>query len=171
MRSDSGEQCGEDTARQVLAGGAVGRAQEEADDSLLSPFSAQALAQKEDMEERITTLEKRYLAAQREAMSIHELSNKLEHELANKESLHRQVPLLPKGRVVALDPAVSIVPGPSLGDPGAPGDQQVRLGRGKLGATEFLAASRPVTCSALRLARLREAPGRLLTPAHPASLV
>ncbi|XP_015442058.1 liprin-alpha-4 isoform X2 [Pteropus alecto] len=50
----------------------------------------EALAQKEDMEERITTLEKRYLAAQREATSIHELSNKLEHELANKESLHRQ---------------------------------------------------------------------------------
>ncbi|XP_023390549.1 liprin-alpha-4 [Pteropus vampyrus] len=50
----------------------------------------EALAQKEDMEERITTLEKRYLATQREATSIHELSNKLEHELANKESLHRQ---------------------------------------------------------------------------------
>ncbi|XP_036091433.1 liprin-alpha-4 isoform X2 [Rousettus aegyptiacus] len=50
----------------------------------------EALAQKEDMEQRITTLEKRYLAAQREATSVHELSNKLEHELANKESLHRQ---------------------------------------------------------------------------------
>lgn len=49
------------------------------------------------MEERITTLEKRYLAAQREATSIHELSNKLEHELANKESLHRQVTLLLTG--------------------------------------------------------------------------
>lgn len=51
----------------------------------------QALAQKEDMEERITTLEKRYLAAQREATSIHDLNDKLENELANKESLHRQV--------------------------------------------------------------------------------
>lgn len=51
----------------------------------------QALAQKEDMEERITTLEKRYLAAQREATSIHDLNDKLENELANKDSLHRQV--------------------------------------------------------------------------------
>ncbi|XP_025066946.1 liprin-alpha-4 isoform X2 [Alligator sinensis] len=49
-----------------------------------------ALAQKDDMEERITTLEKRYLAAQREATSIHDLNDKLESELANKESLHRQ---------------------------------------------------------------------------------
>ncbi|XP_059136248.1 liprin-alpha-4 [Peromyscus eremicus] len=53
----------------------------------------EALAQKEDMEERITTLEKRYLAAQREATSIHDLNDKLENELANKESLHRQVTL------------------------------------------------------------------------------
>ncbi|XP_066889763.1 liprin-alpha-4 isoform X5 [Kogia breviceps] len=53
-------------------------------------FWVQALAQKEDMEERITTLEKRYLAAQREATSIHDVNNKLENELANKESLHRQ---------------------------------------------------------------------------------
>lgn len=43
------------------------------------------------MEERITTLEKRYLAAQREATSIHDLNDKLENELATKESLHRQV--------------------------------------------------------------------------------
>uniref|UniRef100_A0A674J5D8 PTPRF interacting protein alpha 4 n=1 Tax=Terrapene triunguis TaxID=2587831 RepID=A0A674J5D8_9SAUR len=50
----------------------------------------EALAQKDDMEERITTLEKRYLAAQREATSIHDLNDKLENELANKESLHRQ---------------------------------------------------------------------------------
>ncbi|ELR56478.1 Liprin-alpha-4, partial [Bos mutus] len=50
----------------------------------------EALAQKEDMEERITTLEKRYLAAQREATSIHDLNDKLENELANRESLHRQ---------------------------------------------------------------------------------
>lgn len=57
----------------------------------IPPCSTQALAQKEDMEERITTLEKRYLAAQREATSIHDLNDKLENELANKESLHRQV--------------------------------------------------------------------------------
>lgn len=43
------------------------------------------------MEERITTLEKRYLAAQREATSIHDLNDKLENEVANKESLFRQV--------------------------------------------------------------------------------
>lgn len=56
------------------------------------------------MEERITTLEKRYLAAQREATSIHDLNDKLENELANKESLHRQV--TPPGGVgdTVLDP-------------------------------------------------------------------
>lgn len=58
---------------------------------MTAPSLPQALAQKEDMEERITTLEKRYLAAQREATSIHDLNDKLENELANKESLHRQV--------------------------------------------------------------------------------
>lgn len=53
------------------------------------------MAQKEDMEERITTLEKRYLAAQREATSVHDLNDKLENEVANKDSLYRQVgPLL-----------------------------------------------------------------------------
>lgn len=67
-----------------------------------SPAPAQALAQKEDMEERITTLEKRYLAVQREATSIHDLNDKLEHELANKESLHRQV-APPRGPGRALD--------------------------------------------------------------------
>ncbi|XP_072495513.1 liprin-alpha-1 isoform X2 [Notamacropus eugenii] len=50
----------------------------------------EAVAQKEDMEERITTLEKRYLAAQREATSVHDLNDKLENEIANKDSLHRQ---------------------------------------------------------------------------------
>ena len=43
------------------------------------------------MEERITTLEKRYLAAQREATSVHDLNDKLENEVANKDSLFRQV--------------------------------------------------------------------------------
>ncbi|XP_075401347.1 liprin-alpha-1 isoform X2 [Tenrec ecaudatus] len=50
----------------------------------------EAMAQKEDMEERITTLEKRYLAAQREATSVHDLNDRLENEIANKDSLHRQ---------------------------------------------------------------------------------
>ncbi|XP_074793879.1 liprin-alpha-3 isoform X2 [Natator depressus] len=50
----------------------------------------EALAQREDMEERITTLEKRYLSAQREATSLHDANDKLESELACKESLYRQ---------------------------------------------------------------------------------
>uniref|UniRef100_A0A8C1V713 PTPRF interacting protein alpha 3 n=1 Tax=Cyprinus carpio TaxID=7962 RepID=A0A8C1V713_CYPCA len=54
--------------------------------SLLSP----ALCQREDMEERITTLERRYLSAQREATSLHDIKDKLENELASKESLYRQ---------------------------------------------------------------------------------
>ncbi|XDA85837.1 hypothetical protein R6Z07F_015592 [Ovis aries] len=49
-----------------------------------------AMAQKEDMEKRITTLEKRYLAAQRKAISVHNLHDKLENEIANKDSMHRQ---------------------------------------------------------------------------------
>ncbi|XP_044796065.2 liprin-alpha-1 [Bubalus bubalis] len=50
----------------------------------------EAMAQKEDMEKRITTLEKRYLAAQRKASSVHDLDDKPENEIANKDSLHRQ---------------------------------------------------------------------------------
>ncbi|XP_078452920.1 liprin-alpha-2 isoform X1 [Lampetra planeri] len=50
----------------------------------------EAMAQKEDMEERITTLEKRYLGAQREATSLHDLNDKLENELANTEDLLKQ---------------------------------------------------------------------------------
>uniref|UniRef100_A0A673WVC2 PTPRF interacting protein alpha 4 n=1 Tax=Salmo trutta TaxID=8032 RepID=A0A673WVC2_SALTR len=50
----------------------------------------EGLAQREDMEERITTLEKRYLAAQRETTHIHDLNDKLENELVTKDSLHRQ---------------------------------------------------------------------------------
>ncbi|XP_070085930.1 liprin-alpha-1-like isoform X5 [Equus caballus] len=49
-----------------------------------------AMAQKEDMEERITALEKRYLAAQWEATSVHNLNDKLENEIAHKDSVHRQ---------------------------------------------------------------------------------
>ncbi|XP_049648676.1 LOW QUALITY PROTEIN: liprin-alpha-3-like [Accipiter gentilis] len=50
----------------------------------------EALAQREDMEERITTLEKRYLSAQREATSLHDANDRLENELASKDSLYRQ---------------------------------------------------------------------------------
>ena len=54
------------------------------------------MAQKEDMEERITTLEKRYLAAQHEAISVHNLDDKLENEIANKDSMHQQVMAFPE---------------------------------------------------------------------------
>ncbi|MGH0145641.1 UNVERIFIED_CONTAM: hypothetical protein FKN15_009309 [Acipenser sinensis] len=46
----------------------------------------EVLCQKEDMEERITTLERRYLGAQRESTSVHDMNDKLENELANKEA-------------------------------------------------------------------------------------
>ena len=46
----------------------------------------QSVAQKEDQEERIATLEKRYLNAQRESTSVHDLNDKLESELALKEA-------------------------------------------------------------------------------------
>lgn len=58
------------------------------------------MAQKEDMEERITTLEKRYLSAQRESTSIHDMNDKLENELANKEAILRQVEYLYLGFVL-----------------------------------------------------------------------
>ncbi|XP_056281357.1 liprin-alpha-2 isoform X7 [Pseudoliparis swirei] len=51
----------------------------------------QAMCQKEDMEERIVTLEKRYLSAQRESTSVHDINDKLENELANKEAFLRQM--------------------------------------------------------------------------------
>lgn len=63
------------------------------------PAAAVSLrSQREDMEERITTLEKRYLAAQRETTHIHDLNDKLENELATKDSLHRQVTRSRAGR-------------------------------------------------------------------------
>ena len=43
------------------------------------------MAQKEDQEERIATLEKRYLNSQREATTLRDLTDKLEQELKNKE--------------------------------------------------------------------------------------
>lgn len=46
-------------------------------------------AQKEDQEERIATLEKRYLSAQRESTNVHDMNEKLERELINKESALR----------------------------------------------------------------------------------
>ncbi|XP_037615900.1 liprin-alpha-2 isoform X4 [Sebastes umbrosus] len=49
------------------------------------------IREKEDMEERIVTLEKRYLSAQRESTSVHDINDKLENELANKEAFLRQM--------------------------------------------------------------------------------
>uniref|UniRef100_UPI00398EBB9A liprin-alpha-2 isoform X1 n=1 Tax=Pristiophorus japonicus TaxID=55135 RepID=UPI00398EBB9A len=51
----------------------------------------EVIAQKEDMEERITTLEKRYLNVQRESTSLHDMNDKLENELANKDAFLRQL--------------------------------------------------------------------------------
>uniref|UniRef100_A0AAV2IXS1 SAM domain-containing protein n=1 Tax=Knipowitschia caucasica TaxID=637954 RepID=A0AAV2IXS1_KNICA len=51
----------------------------------------EGMCQKEDMEERIVTLEKRYLSAQRESTSVHDVNDKLENELANKEAFLRQM--------------------------------------------------------------------------------
>lgn len=67
------------------------------------------MAQKEDMEERITTLEKRYLSAQRESTSIHDMNDKLENELANKEAILRQVQYLPLGFVLVHVYVLTIV--------------------------------------------------------------
>ena len=51
----------------------------------------QSIAQKEDQEARIATLEKRYLNTQRESTSLHDLNDKLESELVSKESQLKQV--------------------------------------------------------------------------------
>ncbi|XP_045329313.1 liprin-alpha-3-like [Leopardus geoffroyi] len=62
----------------------------EAMNTILQRDVREATAQKEDMQERITTLEKRCLRAQQEATSLHDLKDKLENEIAKKDSLHRQ---------------------------------------------------------------------------------
>ena len=51
----------------------------------------QSIAQKEDQEERIATLEKRYLNAQRESTSLHDLNDKLEADLETKDSQLKSV--------------------------------------------------------------------------------
>lgn len=61
------------------------------------------MCQKEDMEERIVTLEKRYLSAQRESTTVHDINDKLENELANKEAFLRQVGLVFFERRVARE--------------------------------------------------------------------
>lgn len=72
------------------------------------------MAQKEDMEERITTLEKRYLSAQRESTSIHDMNDKLENELANKEAILRQVLYLYVGFVLVHVCVFSILTKPGV---------------------------------------------------------
>ena len=54
----------------------------------------QSVAQKEDQEARIATLEKRYLNGQRESTVIHDRNDKLEAELVNKDSLLKSVSCL-----------------------------------------------------------------------------
>lgn len=131
-------------------------------------FPAQALAQKEDMEERITTLEKRYLAAQREATSIHDLNDKLENELASKESLHRQVTLPDGGEALYLTLEVPMfTPEPSLDGPGAPGAVS-HLGKG---AVRHLCSQEPrlslaASAGLLRLGGLGRLRCPLLTLPH-----
>ena len=49
-------------------------------------FVFQSIAQKEDQEERIATLEKRYLNAQRETTSVQDVNAKIESELAMKDA-------------------------------------------------------------------------------------
>lgn len=51
----------------------------------------QSQAQKEDQEERIATLEKRYLNAQRESTSVHDFNDKLENEVAMKDAQIKSV--------------------------------------------------------------------------------
>ncbi|XP_044907484.1 liprin-alpha-1-like isoform X4 [Felis catus] len=62
----------------------------EAMNTILQRDVREAMAQKEDMQDRITTLEKRCLRAQHKATSLHDLKDKLENEIAKKDSLHRQ---------------------------------------------------------------------------------
>lgn len=50
----------------------------------------ESAAQRDDQEERIATLEKRYLNAQRESTSLHDLNDRLEAELAQKDSQIKQ---------------------------------------------------------------------------------
>lgn len=51
----------------------------------------EAIAQKEDQEQRISTLEQRYVNSQRECSSLHDLNNRLETDLAIKENSLKHV--------------------------------------------------------------------------------
>ena len=54
--------------------------------NVLSLDYKQAAAQKSDMEDRITTLEKRYVRLQHEVTALNDDNERLETELASKES-------------------------------------------------------------------------------------
>ena len=64
----------------------------------------QSVAHRDDQEERIATLEQRYLVAQRESTSVQDLNDKLESELAACEAEIKTVSLflLFRGSVRAL---------------------------------------------------------------------
>ena len=54
-------------------------------------LTLQSIAQREDQEERIATLEKRYLNVQRHSCSIHDINDKLDSELAMKDQQLKSV--------------------------------------------------------------------------------
>jgi hypothetical protein len=62
----------------------------------------QSQAQKEDQEERIATLEKRYLNAQRESTSVHDFNAKLENEVAMKDAQIKTVSHTERERIKML---------------------------------------------------------------------
>ncbi|OTF70587.1 hypothetical protein BLA29_008381, partial [Euroglyphus maynei] len=66
-------------------------AQLKEDNIRMSRDMKENLAQKEDQEERIATLEQRYLHAQRESTSLHDNNEKLQRELINKEAQLRML--------------------------------------------------------------------------------
>jgi len=51
----------------------------------IAMLNKETMAQKEDQEERIATLEKRYLNSQREATQLHDLNERLDQEIKNKD--------------------------------------------------------------------------------------
>ena len=53
---------------------------------IFSSFCFQAAAQKSDMEDRIATLEKRYVRLQHEVTALNDDNERLENELASKEN-------------------------------------------------------------------------------------
>ena len=65
----------------------------------------QSIAQREDQEERIATLEKRYLKAHRQSCSIHDINDKLDSELALKDQQLKSV-----SRTMLCFPLLTAIP-------------------------------------------------------------